>query len=318
MEISFAPMEGVTGYIYRQVHHMMFPGADRYWAPFIAPDSTGRFKAGNLRDVLPENNRDIELVPQILANNPEAFLSVAGELAAMGYGEVDLNAGCPSGTVVAKHKGAGMLTDLQSLDSFLDTVFSRCSIRVSVKTRIGIESAEEFPKILEVYRKYPISRLIVHARTGTGLYKSPVDINAFSLAYEIFPDRVSYNGSITELSAFNELTARFPKLDSVMIGRGVVANPALIRRLKGGCAAQQEEIKFFHDTLVEKTLASGLCEAYTVGRMKEIWYYMGHMFPGGEKQLRQINKSKHLSDYRSAVNSLFAQGLFDPNASFST
>ena len=111
MELSFAPMEGITYSAYRRVHAEMFPGADRYYAPFIAPDSTGRFKAGNLRDVLPENNAGIKLVPQLLCNAAAPFLAVARELKDLGYEEVDLNVGCPSGTVVAKHKGAGMLGD---------------------------------------------------------------------------------------------------------------------------------------------------------------------------------------------------------------
>ena len=115
MLLDFAPMEGVTGCLYRQVHAACFPGAARYWAPFIAPDGAGRFRAASLRDILPENNRD---------------LAVSRELAAMGYRELNLNAGCPSGTVVPKHKGAGMLADLQSLDAFMDEVFSRCELRV--------------------------------------------------------------------------------------------------------------------------------------------------------------------------------------------
>ena len=128
MKLSFAPMEGVTGVSYRRIHSQMFPGADRYYAPFIAPDSQGNFRLKHLRDVLPDNNRGIALVPQILANSPEAFLSVAAQLKELGYDEVNLNAGCPSGTVVAKHKGAGMLSDLSSLDAFLSRVFEAAPV----------------------------------------------------------------------------------------------------------------------------------------------------------------------------------------------
>ena len=157
MILSFAPMEGVTGASYRRIHSEMFPGADRYYAPFIAPDSQGNFRLKHLRDVLPDSNRGISLVPQILANSPEAFLSVAGQLRELGYEEVNLNAGCPSGTVVAKHKGAGMLSDLNTLDAFLDRVFSAAPVSVSVKTRMGMNSTHEFPAILEVYKRYPLS-----------------------------------------------------------------------------------------------------------------------------------------------------------------
>ena len=316
MEIGFAPMEGVTGYIYRRVHREFFPGADIYRAPFIAPDSTGRFKAGSLRDVLPENNRDIPLLPQILANNPAAFLAVADELAAMGYTAVDLNVGCPSGTVVAKHKGSGMLSDLTSLDAFLDTVFSRCRLQVSVKTRLGLEGADEFPAILDIYRKYPVSRLCVHARTRSGMYKSPVDFGAFGKALAVFGERACYNGNIVSPGTYDALLDRFPSLSSLAVGRGAVADPALLRLLRGGSPLSLEEFREFHDRLVAETLASGLSEVFTVARMKEVWYYMIRKFPGGDRHLKAICKAKHLDDYTAAVRSLFAAKLYDETAFF--
>lgn len=316
MEIYFAPMEGITGYIYRQVHHEMFSGADEYWSPFIAPDSAGKFKAGSMREVLPENNAGIRLIPQILANNPEAFLAVARELEAMGYDEVNLNAGCPSGTVFAKHKGAGMLTDLVSLNEFLDTVFSCCPIDVSVKTRLGAESPEEFDRVLEVYRKYPFKRVVVHTRSRSGMYKSPTSPQCFARALEIFGERACYNGNITDTQKFDGLMKMYPALQMLMLGRGLVANPALARRLHGGRPIERDELRQFHDVLVDRTISSGLCEVYTVGRMKELWFYMSSMFRGCERQVKAINKVKRLDDYRAAVNALFTSCEFDANSGF--
>ena len=146
-------MEGITSFVFRQVHARCFPGVDGYYAPFLAPDGQGRCKASALRELLPENNRDLKLTPQILTNSPEAFVNLSRELAAMGYEEVNLNAGCPSGTVVPKHKGAGMLADPDALDAFLDHVFSQCPISVSVKTRLGLESTAGFARLLEVYER---------------------------------------------------------------------------------------------------------------------------------------------------------------------
>ena len=139
MYLSFAPLEGITTYTYRNLHNKLFGGADEYYAPFIAPDGSGQFKDSALKDVLPENNKDIVLIPQILCNKAEAFLAVAEKLANLGYNEVNLNAGCASGTVVPKHKGAGMLIDLDSLDAFLDEVFSKCPVKVSVKNNSEIK-----------------------------------------------------------------------------------------------------------------------------------------------------------------------------------
>lgn len=315
MELSFAPMEGVTYSIYRRLHAELFPGADRCYAPFIAPDSTGKFKAGSLRDVLPENNAGITLVPQLLCNAPAPFLAVARELEDLGYGEVNFNIGCPSGTVVAKHKGAGMLGDLRQLDDCLADIFSRCPLKISVKTRLGLHSAEEFPAIVEIYRKYPLSRLIVHVRDRDGMYKSKPEIGAFAAVLDC-PFPVEYNGNVftpADLSALREL---YPDLNAVMLGRGAVTNPALFRQLRGGGVLTAGELREFHDRLVEEYLASGLAPNFTVSRMKELWFYQLCMFPGSERAGKAILKSRTLPDYRAAVSALFRNVELDPNAGF--
>lgn len=316
MQLTFAPMEGVTGHIFRSVHAELFGGADRYYSPFIAPDSAGAFKVGNLRDVLPENNRGITLVPQILANRSEAFLSVARRLAELGYEEVNLNVGCPSGTVVAKHKGAGMLADLRSLDDFLADVFSLSPVRVSVKTRMGLNSTAEFEEILEIYNKYPICELIIHARDRVGMYKSSPDLAAFADAYSKSRAPVAYNGDIFTPADLERVCAAAAGVSSFMLGRGPSANPALFRLLRGGGALEKAELREFHDVLFSRTLASGLSENYTVSRMKELWFYMGCLFPEGKRALREINKSRSMYDYLSAVGTLFSSGGFDASAGF--
>lgn len=316
MQLSFAPMEGVTGCIFRRAHARMFGGADRYYSPFIAPDGSGVFKAGSLRDVLPENNRGITLIPQILANRSEAFLAAARRLAELGYEEVDLNVGCPSGTVVAKHKGSGMLADLRSLDDFLADVFALSPVRVSVKTRMGLASTEEFGKILEIYNKYPLCELIIHARDRAGMYKSAPDIPAFAAAYGKSHAPVTYNGDIFTPADVERVRAAVPELSSFMLGRGPSANPALFRQLRGGRALEKEELREFHDTLVAETLASGLSENFTVSRMKELWFYMSCLFPGGKRAVREINKSRSMIDYRAAVGTLFSSGGFDVSLGF--
>jgi tRNA-dihydrouridine synthase len=164
MEYYFAPMEGVTTHIFRRIHASMFPGCGIYYAPFLVACQGRGFKARELMCLSPENNPGVVLVPQLLSSDPEAFLASARQLADMGFGEVDLNLGCPSGTVVSKHRGSGMLAAPDELDRFLDAVFSGARTAISVKTRLGLASADEFAKILEIYNRYPISKLIVHPR----------------------------------------------------------------------------------------------------------------------------------------------------------
>ena len=316
MLLDFAPMEGVTGCLYRQVHAACFPGAARYWAPFIAPDGAGRFRAAALRDILPENNRDITLVPQLLCNTAEAFLAVSRELGAMGYRELNLNAGCPSGTVVPKHKGAGMLADLQSLDAFLDEVFSRCELRVSVKTRLGLASTAEFPAILEVYNRYPLCELVVHARDRAGMYKSPVDLPAFAAAFPVSRAPLRYNGNVVDRASYEKVMSTIPGLERMMIGRGAAADPALFRLLSGGAPLEAAELRDFLDRLLSAFLNAGLGERFALSRLKELWYYLIWKFPGAQRQAKAINKARTPGDYRAAVQALFASGLYDPAAAF--
>ena len=73
---------------------------------------------------MPENNnREVKLIPQILTNNPEYFIKGAKQIREMGYEEINFNAGCPSGTVVSKGRGAGFLKDTEMMREFFDKVF---------------------------------------------------------------------------------------------------------------------------------------------------------------------------------------------------
>lgn len=310
MRFSFAPLEGIAQHIYRSTHASLFPGADRYYAPFIAPDGNGNCKNGDIRDVLPENNAGICLIPQILSNNAAAFLKVSDRLYEMGYREINLNVGCPSPTVVTKYKGSGMLRDLNSLDAFLSEVFMHCKAAVSVKTRVGMEHADEFPEILELYNRYPLSELIIHARTRAGLYSSDIEWQAYEYAVQHSRAPLCYNGSISSQADYAALLRRFPDTEHVMLGRGMLANPALIRLLRGGPELQKAELREFHDSYLARLLESGLSPHFALSRMKELWHYMSLMFADCEKHIKAINKSRSLSDYSEAVACLFRQCSF--------
>lgn len=317
MKLDFAPMEGISTYIYRGLHARFFGGAEEYFAPFIAPDGSGSFKSSALRDILPENNRNIYLIPQLLVNRPGPFIHVARELSAMGYTEVNLNIGCPSATVVSKHKGSGMLLDLKSLDNCLNEIFSLAPLGVSIKTRMGMESTEEFSAIMEIYRKYPLKRLIVHARARSGMYKSPVDIPGFLSALRDCPWPVWYNGDIFSPDSLNPLATGTQSIAGLMLGRGAVADPALPRVLKGRKALEAQELKAFHDTLLDAYLAAGYDGRAAMSRLKELWFYMLYKFPDSRRESKQLLKSQTLPDYVSAVSALFDSGKFSPYSYFS-
>jgi len=309
-------MEGLTGYTYRRLHAEMFGGADKYYAPFIAPDREGSFRLSRLKDILPQNNESIELIPQVLANGCDSFLRVADDLAAMGYKEVNLNAGCPSGTVVPKHKGAGMLGDLTSLDTFLSEVTDKCKLPLSVKTRLGLDSTSEFEAIMAVYEKYPIRELIIHARDRAGMYKSKPDVEAFLSAYRSSELNITYNGDIFSVSDLNRIKALESGINSFMVGRGAIANPALPRMLRGGSPLSRDELNAFHGELFERTLSQGLDPRHTTDHFKELWYYLIHLFSDCDKEYKALNKSRSLSDYRIAANIILTECDFDGTRGF--
>ena len=172
MNLYLAPLEGITGHIYRNALHQCFDGFDKYFIPFISPNQKGHFSTREKKDVMPEHNQGMYAVPQILTNNVEDFLCTAKKLGDYGYKEVNLNLGCPSRTGVTKGRGAGFLDEPQKLDRFLDKVFEECNLEISIKTRIGMEDPEEFETILPIYNKYPLKELIIHPRVQKEFYKN--------------------------------------------------------------------------------------------------------------------------------------------------
>ena len=155
VKLDFAPMEGITGYVFRQAHAVIYGGVDRYYSPFIAPGSSHKLTSRERNDIFPEHNQGLCLIPQILTHSAEDFLWVCEELAEYGYRTVNLNLGCPSGTVVTKKKGAGFLAEPEDLSLFLEEVCNGLEkihasdgkpVRLSIKTRIGMKEASEFPR----------------------------------------------------------------------------------------------------------------------------------------------------------------------------
>ena len=308
MEIRYyaAPMEGITGAMWRRVHHKYFPGADRYYTPFLTPTHARRLTPRERREVLPEYNAGIPVVPQIMAKRAENFIWCAGRMAELGYEEVDLNLGCPSATVVAKGKGAGMLGDPDGLRRFLDAVFSAgLSVRISAKTRLGLEAPEEFPAILAVLREFPFCQLIVHPRLRRDMYTGPCRLEWYAAALEDTPFPVCYNGDILAPGDRDRLLRRFPGTAAVMAGRGLMADPALLRRMWGGPGAEKGELESFVGELYEDYAAAFGSRGNAMLRMKELWSYLLYLFEGGEDFRRPIQRCRDTGEYARTVDGLF-------------
>ena len=261
MKIYLAPLEGITGWIFRSAVHECFGGFDKYFVPFIKPNQMGHFSAREKKDILPDHNLGMYTVPQILTNRAEDFLRTAKKLEEYGYSEVNLNLGCPSRTVVTKGRGSGFLAYPEQLERFLDEIFDKCEIRISVKTRLGMDDPREFEYLLEIYNRYPMEELIIHPRVQREFYKNTPHIDAFDRAFDMSVYPVCYNGDIFTPEDYERFRKDHPRADCVMTGRGVLADPALGRRIRGGSPADKAELRRFHDLLY-----GGYCAGMSGGR----------------------------------------------------
>ncbi|MDO5402477.1 MAG: tRNA-dihydrouridine synthase family protein [Eubacteriales bacterium] len=328
MKIYMAPMEGLTGYIYRNAFEKYFAcgKVDKYFIPFISPNQSQKFLAKEIRDVERENNYGIYAVPQVMTNRAEDFIWTARLLFhEYGYDEINLNLGCPSGTVVSKFRGSGFLAVPDQLDAFLDEVMNAPfitgadnggkSIKVSLKTRIGKESPEEFPALMKIFNKYELEELIVHPRIRTDYYRNSVKLESFRYAVENSKNPLCYNGDIftrTDLLSFMEM---FPMVDRIMLGRGLIADPGFIHVAasdspKGyarDLEADKKAMKQLHDEVYAKRCGIMSGDKHAIHRMKEMWSYMEQSFEDSKKDVKRIKKAQKMAEYQEAVNIFFGQ-----------
>ena len=306
MKLYLAPLEGITSYIYRKALYQCFDGFDKYFIPFIRAKQNLNFSGREKKDISPENNSGMYAVPQILTRNADDFLRTANQLKEYGYQEVNLNLGCPSKTVVTKGCGAGFLARPEELEQFLDRIFSKTDMKISVKTRLGMENAEEFPRLMEIYNRFPMEELIIHPRVQKDGYGNVPRLELYELAEKQSVNPLCYNGDIVTKEDYDNITTRFPSIDAVMIGRGLLRNPALIREIKYGQKLTKRELLAMHDALYEgyQEYLSG--DKNVLYKMKEFWNNAAVMFTNHEKYAKKIRKVQTLKNYEQAVNALFS------------
>ena len=302
---DFAPLDGITKVVFRRVWAAHFGGADRYFIPFFSPTDQHILTDRDRREIDPANNGGLPLVPQVMTCRAKDFLWAAEVVADMGYTEVNLNLGCPSGTVTAKGKGAGFLAKPEELDRFFDQVFSKVRMPVSVKTRLGIQEPEEFARLLEIYNRYPIACLTIHARVQKEKYRGPVHLDAFAQALAESRNPVCYNGDLRTAAEVEALSQRFPSVEAVMIGRGAVADPALLRKLSGGPAATKEELQAFTQDLYRAYQAFYGQVGTAAQRMREVWFYLIHLFENADRLNKKLRRFKNPGEYESVEAAIF-------------
>lgn len=293
-QLYFAPMEGITGSIYRRAHHRIFGGVDRYYAPFIFTNQKGKISKKDLLEIAPEYNEGCKVVPQLLSNCAEDFIATAHTLKRMGYDEVNLNLGCPSSTVASKGRGAGFLGEKESLKAFLTEIFEKTDMKISLKTRIGLNRADEFDEILEIYKAFPVEMLIVHPRIRADYYSGVPNFAAFEKAGTQMPFPVCYNGDIFTSEDYRKMSSRYPEIRHWMMGRGLLSNPALCREIRGGDCASREELADYYHTMRDEYEVRLQGNKKIVFLMKEFWHYISWIL--SEEDRQEINVLMHLRD----------------------
>jgi tRNA-dihydrouridine synthase len=303
-----SPLQGFTDFRFRKIFHKFFGGIDTFYAPYIRLNGKQEIKPAYQRDILPENNRDIELIPQILTNDADEFLFVARHVKKLGYKELNWNLGCPYPMVARRGLGSGLINDPEKINNILNKVFSESNILVSVKMRLGYISNQEIFKVLPVFEKYPLQNIAIHPRIGKQLYKGEADLETFQKCIENTNHKIYYNGDISSVARFNVIVERFPMINHWLIGRGIIADPFLPAMIKNNNSAYPENrieiFSNFHDELFEEYSKVLSGSSHILMKMLSYWEYFITAFQNSPKGLKKIKKAKSISAYEEAVKEI--------------
>ena len=300
MQIYFAPLEGITGYVFRNAYEKYYGGIDKYFTPFISPHTKKLMDSREKRDILPENNKGLTVVPQVLTNKAEDLIDLCKLLHEdYGYDEINLNLGCPSKTVTTKGKGSGFLEYPDQMDEFFDRFFKVSDVKLSIKTRIGYWEVEEAERLFHLYERFPFEEVIIHPRLGSQMYKGTPYYDVFEDYLGKTKHSLCYNGDINSLDDLQKLDIKWENCDKYMLGRGLIARPGMLQGKEDWVT-----FKAFHDELVEGYYAYMCEDRNTLFKMKELWTWWAVMFLGKEKILKKIKKVSSLQEYKLLVSSL--------------
>mgnify|MGYP006191557341 FL=1 len=307
-----SPLQGFTDFRFRNAFHKHFGGIDTFYSPYIKLNGKLVVKGSYERDILPENNNTLEVIPQIITNDAEEFLFVAKYVQQFGYKELNWNLGCPYPMVAKCGMGSGLIKNTDQIEHILKRVHNETDIIVSMKMRMGYENATEILDVFPILEQYPIKNIAIHARIGKQLYKGGVDLDSFQKCLDTSKQKIYYNGDITSVAKFNELQERFPSIDHWMIGRGLIADPFLPSMIKNNTTEypknRLEIFEAFHDEIYREY------DAYLQGptpiRMKMLgfWEYFSESFSNPQKTFKKIKKAGNSKNYEAAVKEIFKNG----------
>lgn len=305
--IYLAPLQGLTDYSFRQAFFSLFETPDLAFSPFI---DTHKPDHRAYRDVLPDRNKGIRLVPQVLGNNADEIQQVIVHLKELGYSRINWNLGCPYPMVTKKQMGAGLLPHPQQIDTILRELYKDTTLQLSVKMRLGLTSPDDWKALVPVLNRYPLSEIIVHGRTASQMYDGEVNETVFPDMISQLVHPVCFNGNINSLDDFQSLSNRMPMVSRWMIGRGLIANPLLINEIQNNSKASLKEIKsaidLLHDQLVYQNSINLSGESHLMHKLKPYWEYFRKSLPGNNKGLKKIKKASTFKAYINACKEVLA------------
>ncbi len=304
-----SPLQGFTDFRFRNAQNKIFGGIDTFYSPYIRLNGKLVIKPSYERDLLPENNLGLEVIPQIITNDADEFLFVAKYVQELGYKELNWNLGCPYPMVTKCGMGSGLISNPERINGILKKVHSESDIIVSMKMRLGYDTTEEILEVLPILDTYPIKNIAIHARIGKQLYKGGVHLDAFQQCIDNTRNKLYYNGDITSVAKFQEMQQRFPTIDHWMIGRGLISDPFLPNMIRANSAEypdnKMELFSKFHDTLYEIYSESLSGSTHILLKMYHLWEYFSTTFSNPHKVLKQIKKAQSIRNYEAAVAAIF-------------
>ncbi|MEZ7506461.1 tRNA dihydrouridine synthase [Flavobacterium sp. Arc2] len=307
-----SPLQGFTDFRFRNAQNKIFGGIDTFYAPYIRLNGKMVIKSSYQRDLLPENNNTLEVIPQIITNDADEFLFVSKYVQELGYKELNWNLGCPYPMVTKCGMGSGLISNTEKINQILHKVHNESDILVSMKMRLGYDTTEEILDVFPILEKYPIKNVAIHARIGKQLYKGGVHLDAFQACVDNTKLKLYYNGDITTVAKFKEMQERFPSIDHWMIGRGLIADPFLPTMIKNNSFEypknKMELLSEFHDTLYQGYSESLSGSTHILLKMHHLWEYFSVIFSNPHKVHKKIKKTQSIRNYEAAVKEVIKAG----------
>lgn len=307
--IYLAPLQGFTDFVYRKTYSEVFNGIDKFFIPYISVKNDQIIKK-YIKEILPENNSQTIVIPQVLAKNSNEIIYMAEVLKHYNYKEINLNLGCPYPMVTNRGKGSGLLPHPEKIKAILSDFFEISDLKLSVKIRAGLLSEKEIEPIINVLNKFPLTEIIVHPRIATQLYKGKILGSAFQFVLGNSRNNVVYNGDIFSISDYQKIKQTFPNTKNWMLGRGILKNPFLpaeINEINFSTDEKCEKLEKFHRLIFETYLEILDNPGNALNKMKQFWIYFSFNFSDPRKVFKQIKKLKDIRSYQTETNTIFAK-----------